>query len=180
MVMAGSKSEYRSSPVTVYVAGLLSKFFTWKLRMAVQAVGVGANANDRLPGHATEVARADWNASTRPDPITVAGTGWISVLSFMFRFAWFISTALIWAGLQFGCSWRSRTATPETCGAAIEVPDRATASLPVPTAAASIADPGAEMSGFRSFVSRAGPSDVKLVIASIERRARLGTSEIVR
>ena len=60
----------------------------------------------------------------------------------------------------------------------MEVPDRATASFPVPTAAAWIADPGAEMSGFRSFVSRAGPSDVKLVIASTNAGFSSTMSEI--
>jgi hypothetical protein len=62
VVIAGSKSEYRSAPVTVYPCGRLSKFRTRKLRVAVQVSGVGANPNDRLPGQATDRARADWNA----------------------------------------------------------------------------------------------------------------------
>ena len=95
VVRAGSKSEYRSFPVTVYPCEWLSKFFTRKLRTADRRLGVGASPNDRLPGHATDFAWADWKASTRPDPITVAGTRPDRVLLFRLRLAWFISTALI-------------------------------------------------------------------------------------
>ena len=92
------------------------------------------------------------------------------------RLAWFIRTPLICAGVQLGWSCRSNVATPETCGAAIEVPDSSIASFPVPTAAAAMLKPGAEMSGLRSFVSRAGPSDVKSVIASSNPGTGLSSS----
>ena len=74
---------------------------------------------------------------------------------------------MICAGDQLGCSWRSSVATPETCGAAIEVPENFTPWFPVPASVDWMSKPGAEMSGFRSLVSRAGPSEVKSVIASV-------------
>ena len=109
----------------------------------------------------------------------MADTGVVRSLFFMLRFAWFIITALIWAGFQLGWSCRSSVATPETCGAAIEVPESSIASFPVPTAAAAMLNPGAEMSGFRSLVSRAGPSDEKSVNASSKPGMIAGTSLIV-
>ena len=71
----------------------------------------------------------------------------------MLRVAWFISAALICAGDHFGWSSRSRIAAPDTCGAAIEVPERFVPPSPVPTPADLMSKPGAEMSGLRSFVT---------------------------
>ena len=80
--------------------------------------------------------------------------------------AWFMIKALILAGGQLGWSWRRRVATPDTCGVAIEVPENVIEPSPVPTAAEVMSFPGAETSGFRSFVMRAGPSEEKSVIRS--------------
>ena len=111
--------------------------------------------------------------------MTVAETGAERSLFFMSRVAWFISTALIFAGDQFGWSWRSSTAAPDTCGAAIEVPESTAAPSPVPTPADVMSAPGAEMSGLRSFVIRAGPSDVKSVIESANPGIGAGSACIV-
>ncbi len=53
----------------------------------------------------------------------------------MSRVAWFIISALIFCGDQVGCSCRSSAATPEMCGAAIDVPLDDATPFPVPTAA---------------------------------------------
>ena len=157
----------------------MEKFLTWKLRTSDHSVGVGAKPKDRLPGEAIESAVADSKACTRPAPMAVAGGGAVLSAFFMSISAWFIITALISAGLQVGCSCRSSVATPETCGAAIDVPENWTDSLPVPTAAAAMLRPGAEMSGFRSCVRRDGPSDVKPVRASSKPATGCGTSPMV-
>ncbi|HTT11172.1 MAG TPA: hypothetical protein VMG60_09805 [Burkholderiaceae bacterium] len=41
---------------------------------------------------------------------------------------------LIAATFQFGCACRVSAATPATCGAAIDVPDKVSAPLPEPDA----------------------------------------------
>ena len=134
---------------------------------SVNAPEAKSSPYDRLPGDATETALADSNASTRPEPITVAETGEPSRLSFRSWTAEFMITALIRSGDQLGCSWRMSTATPATCGVAIEVPENFTPLSPVPASVDWMSNPGAEMSGLRSLVSRAGPSEVKSVIASV-------------
>src|SRR2546430_10602876 len=55
--------------------------------------------------------------------------------------------ALMSATLQDGCAWRTSAAAPEVCGAAIEVPERIVAPLPVPLAVDEIDTPGAVTSG---------------------------------
>ncbi len=121
---------------------------------------------DRLPGTASDSASADSYAWTRPEPITVAGTGPVPSLFNSSWVAWFMISALIRAGDQVGCNCRSSVATPETCGAAIEVPESAMPSVPVATAAEMMSPPGAETSGFSALETRAGPSDVKSVMRS--------------
>src|SRR5918999_2507220 len=97
--------------------------------------GASSRPNDRLPGTATDEARADCHACTRPAPMSVAGTGSLRSLFFMARVAWFMFSALMRGGDQFGWIWRSSVATPDTCGADMDVPDRTDAPVPVPTAA---------------------------------------------
>src|SRR5437867_693871 len=58
----------------------------------------------------------------------------------------------------------------------MEVPDRTAAPSPVPTPADVMSNPGAETSGLRSEVSRAGPSDVKSVITSLKPNTNDGVS----
>jgi hypothetical protein len=99
--------------------------------------------------------------------MTVAGTGVLRSLFFMARVAWSMIRALILAGDHEGWSCRSSTAVPETWGAAIDVPERTAAPSPVPTPADVMSNPGADTSGFRSEVNRAGPSEVKSVMESV-------------
>src|SRR6266403_4676024 len=64
-----------------------------------------------------------------------------------------------------GCAWRVSAATPLVCGAAIDVPDRISAPVPVPTAVDWMLTPGAVTSGFRLPSPVRGPPEVKLANA---------------
>jgi len=52
-------------------------------------------------------------------------------------------------------------ATPDVCGAAIDVPDRTAAPLPVPMPVDRMLTPGAVTSGFSALSPVRGPADVK-------------------
>src|SRR3954468_24922158 len=60
---------------------------------------------------------------------------------------------------QLGCACRVSAATPVTCGAAIDVPDKVSAPLPEPDAVETIATPGAVMSGLSALSPVRGPAD---------------------
>src|SRR5512141_2437869 len=91
-------------------------------RAAVYRSEAPTRPSEMLPGIARFVAIADWKAWTRPEPITVAGTGPLPSRFSMSCVAWFMIAALMRAGDHVGWISRSRVATPETCGVAIEVP----------------------------------------------------------
>src|SRR5687767_2368009 len=64
--------------------------------------------------------------------------------------------------VQVGCAWRTRAATPATCGEAIEVPESTYPLSPVPDAVETVLTPGAVMSGFRKLSPFRGPPELKL------------------
>ena len=70
--------------------------------------------------------------------------------------------ALICAGPQVGCVCFTSTAMPDVIGAAIDVPDSTTPTLPVPTPADRTLTPGAETSGFGAESPNRGPPEEKL------------------
>src|SRR5262245_39545672 len=76
---------------------------------------------------------------------------------------------LIIIGLHVGCLLRNNAARPATCGAAIEVPDKASKSRPASLTGdmpAMTSTPGAVMSGLSKspLPTKAGPNDEKLAI----------------
>src|SRR5262249_2230869 len=66
---------------------------------------------------------------------------------------------------QSGCDCFTSAAIPAVCGAAIEVPDRIAASVPVPMPADAMLTPGAVTFGLRELSPVAGPNEVKLARA---------------
>src|ERR1700704_6608244 len=73
----------------------------------------------------------------------------------------FMIAALTRVGDQVGWACTTRAATPVVCGAAIEVPLRVWASVPLPTNAEEIETPGAETSGLRWLSPSRGPPELK-------------------
>ena len=71
------------------------------------------------------------------------------------------SRSATWAWVSSGWADRTRAATPDVCGAAIDVPERTAEPLPVPTAVERMLTPGAVTSGFRLLSPYRGPPDVK-------------------
>ena len=73
-------------------------------------------------------------------------------------------SALIRVGDQVGWAWTTSAATPVVFGAAIEVPLRVWASVPLPTKAEEIETPGAVTSGLRKLSPSRGPPELKSAV----------------
>src|SRR2546430_1488893 len=98
--------------------------------------------------------------------------------------------ALISAGDHAGCACLASAATPETCGAAIDVPDNDSCRLPLPTSVEIVGLPGAVMSGLRKLSPLCGPAEendavpvgtagpVAIATANPSRRTSFAPSEV--
>src|SRR4051794_31687055 len=168
---------------TANVAGELPKLRSltfivfWKSRFSSEKPKLSV-AVCWLPRATTFVTTARW-AWTKPAPAprvvypaTRDGSAVLTIAAFqkreICRSPWSSSSSRPRASPPWpheACAWRTSAATPVVCGAAIEVPERTVAWLPVPFATDEMLTPGAVTSGFRKLSSERAPNDVKLASA---------------
>src|SRR5205085_12442110 len=67
--------------------------------------------------------------------------------------------ALTSPGVHAGCACRTAAATPATCGDAIDVPDKDSCRLPLPTSVEMMGLPGAVTSGLSPLSPLRGPPE---------------------
>ncbi len=155
----------RTVPLARYFCVWFDRFCSVKDFTLVKVSDTPRRPYEMLPGTASDSASADSYAWTRPEPNTVAATGdpSSSVTSCV---AWFMISALILAGRSPDGARSRSAATPDTCGAAIDVPEIVSESVPVPASDDVMSAPGAATSGFRPLRYRVGPSELKSTIRS--------------
>ena len=127
---------------------------SWKPKLSADSRAQPLSVRNASPVAVTDVATA-CAASTRPTPPSVRR--WPATLS---GSAVETSEAATCGAAHAGCASTESAATPATCGAAIEVPDRIAAPLPEPTAADEIDTPGAATSGPMALSPERGPAEV--------------------
>src|SRR3954469_5133767 len=71
---------------------------------------------------------------------------------------------LIAAGFHFGWAWRTSATAPAVCGVAIDVPDSATESVPLPISVDTMPTPGAPMSGLSAESLMRGPPELNAAV----------------
>ena len=127
---------------------------SWNPKLNADSRAQPLSVRNASPVAVTCVATA-CAASTRPTPPRVSR--WPATFS---GSAVETTDAATCGAVQFGCACTDSAATPATCGAAIDVPERMDAPLPEPTAAEAIDTPGAATSGLMALSPERGPDEL--------------------